>query len=187
MDFLYENIWISINISLKFVCKGQINIIPALVQIMAWHWPGNKPLSEPMMALFTDAYMPYDVKDLGNIGRGNGILFVWQHQATTSTKVDVLSIWPPRRHFNEILHFEDDGNSFPGVSKLIFNNCLEKISTFVWIIFQDVRAEEFNSLACSDMVCFGQVQQQHVDGLELTHWSYIFLALSHRYGVGDAI
>ena len=26
-----------------------IDNIPALVQIMAWHWPGDKPLSEPMM------------------------------------------------------------------------------------------------------------------------------------------
>ena len=47
--FLNENVWISIKIYLKFVPKGQINNIPALVQIMAWCQPGNKPLSEPMM------------------------------------------------------------------------------------------------------------------------------------------
>ena len=47
--FLNENIWISINISLNFVPKGQINNIPALVPIMAWRRPGDKPLSEPMM------------------------------------------------------------------------------------------------------------------------------------------
>ena len=47
--FLYENVWISIEISLKFVPKGQINNIPALVQIMAWRHPGDKPLSEPIM------------------------------------------------------------------------------------------------------------------------------------------
>ena len=47
--FLNENIWISINVSLKFVPKGQINNIPALVQIMAWRRPGDKPLFEPMM------------------------------------------------------------------------------------------------------------------------------------------
>ena len=55
--FLSENIWISIKISLKFVHKGSINNIPALVQIMAWHQPGDKPLSEPMLTQFTDAYM----------------------------------------------------------------------------------------------------------------------------------
>ena len=46
--FLNENVRIFIWISLKFVPKGPINNIPALVQIMAWCWPGNKPLSEPM-------------------------------------------------------------------------------------------------------------------------------------------
>ena len=47
--FLNENVWIPIKISLKSVPKGPINNILALVQIMAWHRPGNKPLSEPMM------------------------------------------------------------------------------------------------------------------------------------------
>ena len=47
--FLNENVWISIMISLKFVPKGPINNIPALVQIMAWRRPGGKALSEPMM------------------------------------------------------------------------------------------------------------------------------------------
>ena len=47
--FLNENVLISIKISLKFVPKGQINNIPALVYIMAWRRPGDKPLSEPRM------------------------------------------------------------------------------------------------------------------------------------------
>ena len=47
--FFYENAWISLKISLKFVPKVRINNIPALVQIMAWHRPGDKPLSEQMM------------------------------------------------------------------------------------------------------------------------------------------
>ena len=34
--FLNDNVKISIQISLKFVPKGPINNIPALVQIMAW-------------------------------------------------------------------------------------------------------------------------------------------------------
>ena len=56
--FLNENTWISIKISLKFVPKGPINNIPALVQIMAWRRPGPKPLSVPMI---TDAYMRHSV------------------------------------------------------------------------------------------------------------------------------
>ena len=47
--FFNENVWISIKIALKFVPKGLINNIPALVQIMAWRRPGDKPLYEPMM------------------------------------------------------------------------------------------------------------------------------------------
>ena len=47
--FFNENVWISIKISLKFVPTGLVNSIPALVQIMAWRQPGDKPLSEPMM------------------------------------------------------------------------------------------------------------------------------------------
>ena len=47
--FLNENVGISIKISLKFVHKGPINNILALVQIMAWRRPGDKPLSEPMV------------------------------------------------------------------------------------------------------------------------------------------
>ena len=48
--FFNENVWISIEIPLKFVPKGPINNIPALVKIMAWRGPGDKPLCEPMMA-----------------------------------------------------------------------------------------------------------------------------------------
>ena len=47
--FVNENVRISIKFSLTFVPRGPINNIPALIQIMAWHRPGDKPLSEPMI------------------------------------------------------------------------------------------------------------------------------------------
>ena len=47
--FLNENVWIPIKISLKFVPRGPINNILALVQLMAWRRPGDMPLSWPMM------------------------------------------------------------------------------------------------------------------------------------------
>ena len=47
--FLNESVWISIGISLNVVTNGPINNIQALVRIMAWHRPGDKPLSEPVM------------------------------------------------------------------------------------------------------------------------------------------
>ena len=48
--FFNENVWMSLKISLNFIPKILINNIAVLVQIMAWRWPGEKPLSEPMMA-----------------------------------------------------------------------------------------------------------------------------------------
>ena len=44
-----ETVWISIKFSLKFVPKGLINNIPALVRIMAWRRSGDKPLRELMV------------------------------------------------------------------------------------------------------------------------------------------
>ena len=52
-----ENVRIYIKISLNFVPKGSVNNIPAMVQIMAWRRIGDKPLSEPMLTRFTDAYV----------------------------------------------------------------------------------------------------------------------------------
>ena len=48
--FLNENVWILNTIWLKFVPKGPIDNNTALVQKMALHQSGDKPLSEPMMA-----------------------------------------------------------------------------------------------------------------------------------------
>ena len=46
---LNKNVWMLLKISPMFVPKVQIYDIPALVQIMAWRRPGDKPLSELMM------------------------------------------------------------------------------------------------------------------------------------------
>ena len=44
---LNEYVWISLKISLEFVPKVPISNFPALVLVMAWRRPGDKPLSEP--------------------------------------------------------------------------------------------------------------------------------------------
>ena len=46
--FLNENCWNFIQISLEFVSKDVIDNTLVLVEIMAWHQAGNKPLSEAM-------------------------------------------------------------------------------------------------------------------------------------------
>ena len=47
--FLNQNVTIFIKISLKCVPIHPTNNIPALVEIMAWRRPGDKPLSEPIV------------------------------------------------------------------------------------------------------------------------------------------
>ena len=55
--FLNDIDKILIQISLKRVPRSPIDNKPALVQVMAWRRIGDKPLSEPMLSRFTDAYM----------------------------------------------------------------------------------------------------------------------------------
>ena len=56
-DAFFVNEKVCILISLKFVPNGSIDNRVALVQVMAWHRTGDKPLPEPMLAQFNDAYM----------------------------------------------------------------------------------------------------------------------------------
>ena len=55
--FLNENNRILIRISLKFVPRSPVDNKLALVQVMAWRQTGDKPLHEPTMTQFADAYM----------------------------------------------------------------------------------------------------------------------------------
>ena len=71
--FLNTNVWIPIKISLKFVPKGPINNIPALVQIMAWRRPGNRPLSEPMLVSLSTHICSLGLNELIDIQ----LLAVW--------------------------------------------------------------------------------------------------------------
>ena len=57
--FLNETDKIQIQISLKLVPRSPINNKSALARVMAWRWTGDKPLPEPMMTQFTDAYMQH--------------------------------------------------------------------------------------------------------------------------------
>ena len=90
--FLDENVLIVIKMSLKFVPKGPINNIPALVQTMAWQQPGDKPLSGPMMVtLLTYMRQSASMSQLNNgafrnVFKLNVLTWVIKFQRT---KVDV--------------------------------------------------------------------------------------------------
>ena len=55
--FFNETDSISIRISLQFDPRSPIDTYSVLVQVMAWRRKGDKPLSEPMLTWFSDAYM----------------------------------------------------------------------------------------------------------------------------------
>ena len=120
--FLNENVRISIEISLKFVLKGPINNIPALVQIMAWRRSGDKPLSEPVMvSLLTHIYASLGLNELRLLQSPSllpiGLLVAyatWSPMSWMMSPVACLAElthnvaetrWPPfsRRHFQ--IHF----------------------------------------------------------------------------------
>ena len=56
-NFVNENVLISIKTSLKLVRKGSIDNKSSLFQLMVWCHSGDKPLPEPIMLPFNDAYM----------------------------------------------------------------------------------------------------------------------------------
>ena len=75
-----ENLWISNKVSLDFIPRDPINNIPALFTIMAWHRPGDKPLS----IWTSDAYASLGLNEL--------IACVSWGQAITKTNDDLLLI-----------------------------------------------------------------------------------------------
>ena len=90
-------------ISLKFVPNVPINNISALVWIMAWCQPGDKPLSEPIMVSFR-----------------THICIIWPQRVTwTSTNLSWNgSFWPNlNKHFSS--------------SKCIWKYCLQRVIHFV--------------------------------------------------------
>ena len=55
-----------IQIALKSVPRNLIDSKPALFQVMAWHWTSDKPLTEPMLAQFTNIYVALAGDELVN-------------------------------------------------------------------------------------------------------------------------
>ena len=76
---------ISIKISLTFVSKGPINSVPLLVQKMAWHRPGDKPLSEPILVS----------------------LCVTRPQWVNTVGTDVVALWVSRSSTTTVLYIKN--------------------------------------------------------------------------------
>ena len=65
--FLREKFWIFIQISSRFIPNGGVYNKSTSVRVMARQF-GAKPLTEPMMTHFTDAYMRHRAKVLNGTG-----------------------------------------------------------------------------------------------------------------------
>ena len=104
MHFVELNIYISIQMFLKCVSEGLSDNKPAMVQVMAWQQTGDKPLSEPMMAKFSQwCHMASSgwsklthcelVTPYGDIKMGQHWLRqwlgAWWHQTIACTNVDI--------------------------------------------------------------------------------------------------
>ena len=95
--FMHEKLFFSIRISLKFVPSGSIDNEPALVQVMAWRRTSDKPLSEPTLTQFTDAYMRHWGVGVGGWGVNHCIVaFI------SNTVVQLISHLNNRHKFLDI-------------------------------------------------------------------------------------
>ena len=72
-----EKFCILIEISIKFAPKGPIDNNPALIFTMARRRIGNKPISEPMLTRFTDAYIAALRTDELKLSNNKRISIVW--------------------------------------------------------------------------------------------------------------
>ena len=87
-------------ISLKFVHKGSISDIPALVQIMAWCRLGDKPLSEPMLACSPTHVYVSRPQWLNS----SGICQIWvwfKRFESHFCKIRLISNWTT--HYNDVI------------------------------------------------------------------------------------
>ena len=105
--FLNANVWMLIKFSLKFVPKGPIHNIPALVQIMAWRRPGDKPLSEPMVvSLLTHICVtrPQWVNYNTNLVIGQYDYLIHKARSVCPDARISMRLFPTRRNNNTILN-----------------------------------------------------------------------------------
>ena len=101
--FVNEKFCILIKIS-KFVPNGPIDNNPALVQIMAWRRIGDKPLSEPMLARFTDAYMRHNGDMSWSVQKCCSKYVKNVFICTKDMSTGVSALTPASLHFVDALH-----------------------------------------------------------------------------------
>ena len=71
---------------MKFVPEVLINNITALIQIIAWCQPGNKPLSEPMILIYWYIYASLGFNNLTNFLRNEADTYISKPVAAANTQ-----------------------------------------------------------------------------------------------------
>ena len=115
--FVIGDVYILIQIPLKFVAMGPINNMPTMVQIMAWCRSGDKPLSEPMMASLLLFFTHYASTGLNQFNKHQHsfihttckyLAHMWKELrgdslALTIRKLQGTQKWPQVMFFNKLL------------------------------------------------------------------------------------
>ena len=125
--FLNEYVWISIEISMEVILRGSINNIPASCQMIAWHRPGDEPLSELLMIRLSThiCVTRHQWVKLQNWNTGTVLLFqcrrhssasfIWFYIPNINTQSELPSDW---------VHWK--------IRCLIFKSC-ETLKLWVWV------------------------------------------------------
>ena len=113
--------WKSVKISLKFVPRGPINNIPALVQIMVWRRPGNKPSSEPVIVVYWRIYASLCLNEVRHWGWDKMAIIL---QTTFSHAFHSVN----RFKFRFMFHW----NRFPVVLLIITQHDAKRPQDIIW-------------------------------------------------------
>ena len=150
---LNGNVWISIKISPKFVPKGWIKNIPALVQILAWCRSVDKPLSAPMMVrLLTHICitLPQWVKQCNF-----GIMRIPATVTSSALREHFWSVWEVanclrscNRHYIGIESFVRTNNV---IARMLPAFCKVQYVEIQWCILSDIVESRYNktNVRCS--------------------------------------
>ena len=148
--FSNENVWISLNIWLKFVYKVQIKNIPALVQIMAWCQSGDKPLSKPMVVRLPTLVCATRSRWVKPQYKGNGKDCDINHSFYQYSFLEVTELSPGTVELSALLH-EDHCN--PVVARSPVQTCCFK-SDIESLLLQERHCNPVDSKAPLQHCCF---------------------------------
>ena len=117
---------------MKFVPKGPINIIPALVQIMAWRRPGDKPLSEPMMVSLTTHICVTRPQWVNSLRPSDP--YMCQQNSPTLFQIMTSHLYGTKPLSETMMDYCQHGQNWPKSNQIIYRSGLAKKKEMTKII-----------------------------------------------------